>query len=106
MRPTPFLAQENFTGLFAFLVAIFVLISLISLVFSARGRWYGPVMTFPGLLFSCSLTGALFNAMKESPDVHWEPGAILLFSSPPSSASSPSFSGPSKKAAPTPICYP
>ncbi len=80
-----FLAQENFTGLLAFLfglTAIFILISLLSLIFSACGRWYGPVMNLPGLLYSCLLTGALLKAMNQTPDVHWNPIAIILFASP------------------------
>ena len=81
LHPMPLLAQEDFAGLGTAIVAIhsvLLAIALTSLFFSAKGRWYGPVMAAPGILLSCITTAGMLTAITTQNSAQWNIGIIIL----------------------------
>jgi hypothetical protein len=79
------LAQEDFSGLGTMIVvvhSVLLAIALTSLFFSAKGRWYGPIMAVPGILLSCVTTAGILTAMNSQNSGQWNIAVTILLASP------------------------
>ena len=85
LQPMPLLAQEDFAGLGTTIVLVHSLllaIALTSLFFSAKGRWYGPLIAAPGILLSCITTAGILTAINTQNSGQWNKGVTILLASP------------------------
>ena len=80
----PLLAQENFAGLWQFILLVFivlVVLAVVGIIATAHRRWFGFLLIAPGMLISFAMTVAFLKAFAspQAQDVHWSMLPLLLF---------------------------